>query len=321
MENSNTSFEKTDEKISSPDQELINQFRGAVKIGCGIFSIIFAFFAVNFILYHRDIIILFLNFFEIQNISTFSNSIIETYEITTILAVVIAIFTVIFVYIRFFSNIQHHDFGNDMGNYLQFYQTLFSTIFDISILIILFLYLILIKQSLWEFLTTFFVIGGLALSILKISSPYSKIIQDHSALELMNSQLNEFTKKTGKEMFSSEESISEFLFYGFIRKNTVWITMGLLLSVIVAILGFIGEYNILTLILLELMIIRYCLFQSQVSFFSPVPLTLYLDNSEILDGVFIIREDREHLIILTRQDDLKIVMKAHMVKADLSPTT
>jgi len=302
--------------LNTPDDDLVLQFSDSINWGCGIFSIIIVYFAVILVLFNRDMIIQILSFFEITNLAFFFSSLIKDYEITALVAILIAIITGLYVYLRFFSNINHNDFSNDMGNYLQFYETLYSTFFDVTILLILFLYLFFVKQSLWEFLIAFLVILGLAISIKKISTPYSKIFRDYFAIERMNSMLNKVSKKTGKELFSDMESLSELIFFGFMRRNSVWITGALFLTIIVAILGIAGAYNVLTIIILELMIIRYALFQSQIGSLPQVPVTLYLDNSEILNRIFMLKETRDFLLTLSQYDRFLIVMKSHLKKVE-----
>lgn len=302
--------------LNNPDDNLVSQFSDSITWGCGIFSIIIVYFAVSLIFFNRDMLIQILAFFEITNLAFFSSNLLKDYEITALVAILIAIITGLYVYLRFFSNINHNDFSNDMGNYLQFYETLYSTFFDVTILLILFLYLIFVKQSLLEFVIAFLVIVGLAISINMISNPHSKIIRDYSAIERMNSTLNKVSKKTGKELFADMESLSELIFFGLLRRNSVWITGALFLTIIVAMLGIAGAYNVLTIIILELMIIRYALFQSQVGSLPKIPVNLYLENCEIMNRVFMIREGRDILLVLTQYDTFMLIMKSHLKKVE-----
>ena len=66
----------------------------------------------------------------------------KKYEIPTLVTILILIITAIYLYLRFFSNIRHNQFSDDMSKYLQFYETLFSTSADVTVIGILFLYLI-----------------------------------------------------------------------------------------------------------------------------------------------------------------------------------
>ena len=55
----------------SPDDSLVLKFRDSVNWGCGIYSIIFMFFAGALILFNRDALIKFFSFFEIPNLAIF----------------------------------------------------------------------------------------------------------------------------------------------------------------------------------------------------------------------------------------------------------
>jgi hypothetical protein len=314
MENTeNSNPEINNETPDNPDDDLVLEFRDSVHWGCGIFSVILVYFAGVLILFKRDLIIQFLSFFEISNLTIVFDSLMKNYGITALVTIIIAIITGLYLYLRFFSNIRHNEFSDDMSKYLEFYETLFSTSFDVTLLGILFLYLIFIKQSFWEFVIAFLVISGLAFSIWKISIPYSKTIRDYSGMERMNQYLDTIQKKSGKELLSDvEESISDLTFYGFVRKNSVWTIGALFLTIIFAFYCISGEFNILTIILLELMVIRYALFQSQIGSLPHIPVNFYLSSGEIYNRVYMIRESRDVLIILTPSDTMFLVMKSQI---------
>ena len=294
---------------NSSDYSLVLKFRDSVNWGCGIYSIIFMFFAGALILFNRDALIKFFSFFEIPNLAIFLDYIMKKYEIPTLVTILILIITAIYLYLRFFSNIRHNQFSDDMSKYLQFYETLFSTAADASVIGILFLYLVFIKHSFWEFFIALLVILGFALAISTISTPYKKIIKDYSAIETMNKHLNTLHSKSSRELFSDMDSLSDLIFYGFVRVNSVWITIAFFLTIILAIFGIIGEYNILTIILLELMVIRYALFQSQIGSLPRIPVNLFLMSGEIYNRTYMIRENRDIIVILTQDDVLFLVMK------------
>ena len=294
---------------NSSDYSLILKLRDSVNWGCGIYSIIFMFFAGALILFNRDALIQFFSFFEISNLAIFLDYIMKKYEIPTLVTILILIITAIYLYLRFFSNIRHNQFSDDMSKYLQFYETLFSTAADASVIGILFLYLVFIKHSFWEFFIALLVILGFALAISTISTPYKKIIKDYSAIETMNKHLNTLHSKSSRELFSDMDSLSDLIFYGFVRVNSVWITIAFFLTIILAIFGIIGEYNILTIILLELMVIRYALFQSQIGSLPRIPVNLFLMSGEIYNRTYMIRENRDIIVILTQDDVLFLVMK------------
>ncbi|MDO9034993.1 MAG: hypothetical protein Q7U51_07305 [Methanoregula sp.] len=297
---------------NSSDYDLVIKLRESVNWGCGIFSIIFVFFAGVLVLFKRDTIIQFFSFFEISNLTIFLNNLMEKYEITVLITILLLIITAVYLYLRFFSNVRHNEFSDDMSKYLQFYETLFSTFADVSVFGILFLYLIFVKQSFWEIIIAFFVILGLAISIWKISAPYKEIIKNYSAIEMMNQQLKASHSKKVKDFCSFEEFLSNLIFYGFLSANYVWIIVALLLTIILAIFGISGEYNILTIILLELMVIRYAIFQSQIGSLPRIPVNLYLTSGEIYNRTYMIRENRDILTILTQYDTLYLVMKPHI---------
>ena len=297
---------------NSPERDLVLKFVDSVNSGCGIFSIIFVFFAGSLVLFKREMIIQFFSFFEISNLAIFLDDIVKKYEITALITILILVITAVYLYLRFFSNVQHNEFSDDMAKYLQFYETLFSTLADLTIIGILFLYLVIVKQSYGEFIITLFVIGGFSLSIWIISGPYTKIIKDYSAIDTMNQHLNTLHTKSAKELFSGINSISDIICYGFLRKNSVWITMTLFLTIVLAIFGIGENYNVLTIILLELMVIRYALFQSQIGSFPRIPVNIYLIAGEIYNRIYLIRENREIIVILTQYDTLFLLMKPHI---------
>lgn len=308
--------EMNDQDLDTPDNTLVTQFCDSINWGSGIFSIIFMYFSCILVFFNWSMIIQIVSFFEISNLITFSSSVVKDVEITALIAISIAILTGLFVYFRFFSNINHNDFSDDMSDYLRFYETLYSAVFDLTILAILFLYLIFVKQSVWEFFIAFLIIIGLSISIKKITLPHSKMIRDYSAIEHMNAILNNVPKKSAKELFLGKDLMSEFIFFVFMRRKSVLITASFLLTIIVALLGIAGTYNILTIVILELMIIRYTLFQSLVGSVPPIPVTLYIENNEILNRVFIIKESRDILLVLSPSDAFVLIMKSHLKKVE-----
>ena len=105
------------------------------------------------------------------------------------------------------------------------------------------------------------------------------------------------------------DSLSDIIFYGFVRANSVWITIAFFLTIFLAIFGIAEEFNILTIILLELMVIRYALFQSQIGSLPRIPVNLFLMSGEIYNRTYMIRENRDIIVILTQDDVLFLVMK------------
>lgn len=296
----------------SSDYDLVMKLKESVNWGCGIFSIIFVFFAGVLVFFKRDAIIQFFSFFEISNLTIFFNHLMEKYEITVLITILLLIISAVYLYLRFFSNIRHNDFSDDMSRYLQFYETLFSSFADVSVFGILFLYLIFVKQSFWEIIIASLVILGLAISIWKISAPYKEIIKNYSAIEMMNQHLKTSFSKKAKNVRSLEGYLDDLIFYGFLNANYIWIILALLLTIIIAIFGISGEYNTLTIILLELMIIRYAIFQSQIGSLPRISVNLFLTSGEIYNRIYMIRENREILTILTQYDTLFLVMKSQI---------
>jgi hypothetical protein len=137
------------------DEELIAAFRTHLQWSFCLFTVIFFVFFLILVIFHLQMIILILAFFEPSNLITSTNSFIEKYDSATLLTVLIIGITGIYLYIRFFSNIQENYFEGEMGRYFQFYETFYSLLFDISILGILFLYLLIVKDAIWEFFSAF----------------------------------------------------------------------------------------------------------------------------------------------------------------------
>jgi hypothetical protein len=152
--------------------------------------------------------------------------------------------------------------------------------------------------------------------------PYQKMIRDYSAIEQLNKNLNEYQKtfskagKITKESFLDEDFYSDLLFFGFMRKNSVWITISLFLTFMVVIICIIGQFNAISLIVLELAIIRYALFLRQVGSLPLVLVTLYLENTDILNRVFILKENRDYLLTISQNDRFFVIMKSHLRKVE-----
>lgn len=316
MDNDKDPADAENKDMNNPDDVLVQQFCDSINTGSGIFAIIFLIFSGNLVFFNWDMVISIITFFEISSLTVFFSGIIRDFEMTALVGISLAILTGLFIYFRFFSNISHNDFSNDMTDYLKFYETLYSAVIDLTVIAILFVYLIFVKESMWEFALSLGVIAGLSFSVRTITVPYSKIIRDYSAIREMNNLLNTVPKKTSKELFLGEDYLKEFTFFVFMRKRAAFITASLFLTVVIVILGIAHAYNILTILILELMIIRYTLFQSQVGSLPQVQTTLFFDSGEILNHVYILKENREFLLVLSQYDELVILMKAKLKKVE-----
>lgn len=305
-----------------PEDILIRQLKESITLGGRVLAFICVFFVGYLAFFQRETITNLLSFFEIANLTIFFTDLLKDVELTTIITVLVLAITGLYIYLRFFSNINHDDFSDEMGNHLRFYEAMSSTFLDVTVLIIMFLYLIFIKQSYVEFLVIFLVIASLTLCIHKMTIPYQKMIRDYSAIEQLNKNLHEYQKtfsKTGKitkESFADEDFYSDLLFFGFMRKNTVWITISLFLTFVVVIICIIGQFNVISLIVLELAIIRYALFLRQVGSLPQVLVTLYMENTDILNHVFILKENRDYLLTISQNDRFFVIMKSHLRKVE-----
>jgi hypothetical protein len=309
-------------EINSPEDILFLQLKESVMLGGRVLAFIFVFFVGYLTLFQREAIANLLSFFEIANLTIFFTDLLKEIELTAVVTILVLAITGLYLYLRFFSNINHNDFSDEMGNHLRFYEALSSAFLDVTVLIIMFLYLIFVKHSYVEFLVLFFVLSCLAFCIHKMTLPYQKMIRDYSAIERLNKKLNEYQKMlsiTGKittESFTDSGFYEDLLFYGFMRKNSVWITISLFLTFAVAIVCIIGQFNTISLVVLELAIIRYALFLRKIGSIPPFPLTLYLENAEILNRVFILLENRYYLLTISQNNGIFVIMKSHMRKVE-----
>jgi hypothetical protein len=314
IENNQSDIKNQD--LNIPDNALILQFRDSIVWGCIIFLIIFFSFLAFLVFSKRDLIIQVLSVFEIPNLVILIGNFVQDYGLPALVTILIAIITGIYLYFRFFSNIHRNDFSDDMGNYLRFYETLFSTVFDVTILAILFLYLIFVKHSFWEIIVVILLVVGIGISINKITVPYLKIVKDYSAIESMNLFLDHNESNSKRAIFSDKESLWNFIFYHYTRTKSVWITTALFLTLAIVILGIAGGYNILTIILLELILIKYALFLSQIGSLPQIPVNLYLTNQEIAKRVFVIRETLDFISVLSYNDCTFVIMKSQLIKIE-----
>jgi len=306
----------------TPEDILIRQLQDSITLGGRVLAFICVIFVGYLTLFQRETITNLLSFFEITYLTIFFTDLLKDVELTTVVTILVLAITGLYLYLRFFSNINHDDFSDEMGNHLRFYEAMSSTFLDVTVLTIMFLYLIFIKQSYLEFLVIFLVIASLTLGIHKMTIPYQKMIHDYSAIEQLNKNLNEYQKsfsKTGKitkDSLADEDFYSDLLFFGFMRKNSVWITISLFLTFVVVIICIIGQFNAISLIVLELAIIRYALFLRQIGSLSPVQVTLYLENADILNRVFILKENRDYLLTISQNDRFFVIMKSHLRKVE-----
>jgi len=306
----------------NPENILILQLKESVTLGGRVLAFIFVFFTGYLVFFQRETIIKLLSFFEIENLTIFFSGLLKNIELTAVITLLVLAITGLYFYLRFFSSINHNDFSDEMGNHLRFYEALSSAFLDVTVIIIMFLYLVFIKHAYLEFLVLFIVLGSLSLCIHKMTLPHQKMIRDYSAIESLNEKLNEFQKtysKTGKittESFTDSAFYEDLLFFGFMRKNFVWITISLFLTIVVAIVCIISQFNAISVVVIELGIIRYALFLHKVGSLPPVMVTLYLENADILNRVFILQENRDFLLTLSQNDGFLVVMKSHLKKVE-----
>jgi len=302
--------------LSTHNRALILQFRGSIVWVCGIFSVILVYFLGYLFYFNHNLITQIFSFFEISNLTIFFDSIVNNYGLATLVTILIAVFTALYLYFRFFSNINRNDFSGETGNYLRFYETLYSSIVDLTVLVILFLYLLFIKHSFFELISAFLLIILVAISIRIIATPYLKIIHNYSSITDMNRYLSKIDSNTFGKHYSDQDSMWNFIFYNFMRKNSVWITGVLLLTFVIAILGISGEFNILTIVILELVLIRYGLIISQIGSVPQIQFNLTLTNNETYTQVFIIRDARDFILVLSKNDKQYVIMKSHLIKIE-----
>lgn|GEM_PF-2530594 len=306
----------------NPENILILQLKESVTLGGRVLAFIFVFFTGYLVFFQRETIIKLLSFFEIENLTIFFSGLLKNIELTAVITLLVLAITGLYFYLRFFSSINHNDFSDEMGNYLRFYEALSSTFLDSTVIIIMFLYLVFSKQDYLEILVIIVVLGILALCIHKMTVAYQKMIRDYSAIEHLNDKLNEYQKKFSekgkitKGSFIDQSFYDDLLFYGLMKKNSVWITISFFLTIMVAVVCIIEQFNAISLIVLELAIIRYAFFLHKVGSLPPVMLTLYLENTDILNRVFILQENRDFLLTLSQNDGFLIIMKSHLRKVE-----
>jgi hypothetical protein len=73
--------------------------------------------------------------------------------------------------------------------------------------------------------------------------------------------------------------------------------------------GIAAGFNILTIIILVLIIIRYALFQSQIGSFPKNTINLYLTSGQIYNKVYIFKESQEHVFVIMQDDSLLMISK------------
>jgi hypothetical protein len=299
----------TFQNMEASEREIISKFIDNVRNSIGIFSIIFLYFAFMVFFYDLNLILKFFSFFEISNLIHNLNNFIDMYGMTAVITIIIAIFSGIYLYFRFFSNIQHNDFEDDMKKHLQFYEIFSSVFIDVTFILILFIYLLFFKHSINEFAVALITILLLNISITIIYRPFTNIIKKYSLIYDINLFLANIRLEISKGNISGKKNLKNFIFYIFMNNNSVLIILILFLTILIASYSIFWVYNLITLLILELVIIRFALLQSQVSKIPKNTINLKLINGDYYNDVYSIKETQEIFLILDKDDKFQIIPK------------
>ena len=261
------------------------------------------------------------------------------FELTQTATVVI----ILYGYFSFFGYIKKRrmatsEYGVREGKYYNFIQDFFAN-FNFVILFPLLFYLFVIKLAVFELLTIIvsYIIGKIL--FIRLIKLHNKIILDYNLLSSLDissvvdnisdmvknakSDLKNFsiTKiKNGEFHFNKEKYQS---YFKSLQKGTIWYFLNQIpiilksifgLTFITAFFGLIFEFNVLSIIYLELNLVMWYSIVSAVSYLPKKTVSITLNTGKIIEDVYILDDSpKEYIRALTPENEMVKIMTGSVV--------
>lgn len=319
----------------------INNFWWYLAIATLIIIALFFISIIFICMYFIDFIIIVFKYFEkSEQIIQFIMSLIGSLGLKGLAVLIMGLFS----YFYFFEYIKNKGVkipteDEKEGKYFGFILS-FYAIFNFILILPLILYLYIVKGVIFESCVILFFYIVTRLVFGNIIDIYNKILHDYNSLHKLNpsdisrelKSLKEKTWNKLKEIRSKpRELILSKRILGYInikalRDGVIWYillkTSSMLKAIftlifLVAFFGIILEFNILSLIYIELTLIFWYFVLSAVSHLPNKVSNIALNTGEILKEVYIIEDSSKgHIFVLTPQNKLIKIMKNSIITVE-----
>ncbi|MCM1565783.1 MAG: hypothetical protein NC238_07495 [Dehalobacter sp.] len=284
-----------------------------------IFAILVTFFSTLAVIYnsHLSAAIAFFNYFESskQFLSPLVSQIPTFIGLPVFLAYIIGFFT-FFNFIRRKGVMIYDVEGNVETKYIDSLISFFG-FFNYLILIPLVIYLLVIKQQLFESIVLVGLLLLTELVFIPLFLKSAKLLQDYEALSICNPYYTNEDIKAG--LFHNEVYSLRGAFGHTVSKKDDFLKAMMSLTLLIPLLGIGLNFNALSVVYIGLTFIVWYFIVSAVSLLPFKKMNLYLSDGQILKSVYIIEDSQKgHLMILTPENELMPIMKDSIIKTERS---